>query len=93
MEEYDESVNKALCEEICKYYNDAVDIAAIYNDTQEKIADVVFQARRYEDYDGWVYYVEEPILVFPDGSKFALEDYFTAESFSGLMERISEFFE
>lgn len=86
---YNEAAEKALYEEFCKYLNKYLDIVAIYNDTQEKIADVVFQSRKIEDY-GWVNYTCEPILVFPDGSKFAFEDYFTADSFSTLVERISE---
>lgn len=86
---YNEAAEKALYEEYCKYLNKYLDVIAIYNDTQEKIADVVFQPRRIED-SRWVDYTCEPILVFPDGSKFAFEDYFTADSFSTLLERISE---
>lgn len=91
VENYDEAAEKALYEEYCKYLNKYLDIVAIYNDTQEKIADVVFQPRRIEQLN-WVFYTSEPILVFPDGSKFAFEDYFTAESFSGLIERLSELY-
>ena len=89
VENYDEAAEKAMYEEYCKYLNKYLDIVAIYNDTQEKIADVVFQPRRIEQLE-WVFYTTEPILVFPDGSKFAFEDYFTADSFSTLLERISE---
>lgn len=89
---YNEAADKAMNEELCECFNKALDIVAIYNDTKEKIADVVFQVRKIEDFDGWVYYTIEPILVFPDGSKFAFEDYFTAESFSGLIERLSELY-
>lgn len=89
VDNYDEAAEKAMYEEYCKYLNKYLDIVAIYNDTQEKIADVVFQPRRIEQLE-WVFYTTEPILVFPDGSKFAFEDYFTADSFSTLLERISE---
>ena len=68
---------------------------AVYNDTNEKIADVILQTVEEEYYDqyldktDYIYYAA-PILVFPDGSKFAFEDFFTEESFSDLIERISE---
>ena len=34
----------------------------------------------------------EYVLVFPDGSKVSLDEYFTAESFSRLLERLQELY-
>lgn len=87
---YNEAAHKAAYDELCKYWNEAMDIVAIYNDTQEKIASVEIQPRRIEEEDGWVRYYAEPVLIFPDGSKFAFDDYFTADGFGTLVERIFE---
>ena len=76
-----------------KYFN----IIAVYNDTDEKIADIKWQGfynEGYdEEYDCTVIAAGcEPILVFPDGSKFSLEQFFTMEDFEDLFEQISEKF-
>ena len=76
-----------------KYFN----IIAVYNDTDEKIADIKWQGFYNQSYDE-EYDCEvistgcEPILVFPDGSKFSLEQFFTMEDFEDLFEQISEKF-
>jgi hypothetical protein len=92
---YDESQEKAYYEEICAIINNTVECVALYNDTNEKIADVKTQPRRsvyndggYEDID----YEIDLVLVFPDGSKHVMQDYFTAESFSRLLERLQELY-
>lgn len=92
---YIEAQEKAFYEEMCDLINDTVEFVAIYNDTNEKIADVKAQPRRSvyiegdtEDID----YEIDMVLVFPDDSKFVVQDYFTADSFEGLLEYISENF-
>lgn len=92
---YDESQEKAYYEEICAIINNTVECVALYNDTNEKIADVKTQPRRsvyndggYEDID----YEIDLVLVFPDSSRHVMQDYFTADSFEGLLEYISENF-
>lgn len=92
---YDESQEKAYYEEICALINNTVEFIALYNDTNEKIADVKTQPRRsvyndggYEDID----YEIDLVLVFPDGSKHVMQDYFTADSFEDLMNHLSEKF-
>lgn len=77
--------------------NKYLDIIAVYNDTDEKIADIKWQGFYNESYDE-EYDCEvitagcEPILVFPNGSKFSLEQFFTMEDFEDLFEQISEKF-
>jgi hypothetical protein len=61
----------------------------VYNDTKEKVADIVANTSVYYD-DGYADYDVEPILLFPDGSKFAFEEYFTERAFRDLLERIEE---
>lgn len=86
---------KEYYDEGCAIVNKYLKVMAVYNDTNEKIADVILQTVEEEYYDqyldktDYIYYAA-PILVFPDGSKFAFEDFFTEESFSDLIERISE---
>ncbi len=85
-ERYDNGANneKEYIDEGCAIVNKYLKVMAVYNDTNEKIADVILQTIEEEDY------YAAPILVFPDGSKFAFEDFFTEESFSDLIERIGE---
>lgn len=100
---YDDDYNyipenaKKECEAICDYVNDKVQVVLVYNDTKEKIADVVMSvAREYDNYDEDYYYYVEPILLFPDGSKFAFEQYFTEQAFGDLgaaIEDLAEDFE
>ncbi len=92
---YNEAQEKAFYEEMCDLINNTVDFVAIYNDTNEKIADVKVQPRRTVSFEGDtedVDYEIDMILVFPDDSKFVFQNYFTADSFEGLLEYISENF-
>ena len=82
----------------CAIMNEYLEIVAVYNDTKEKIADIEMQTGMYEYYDEYYdeyyeYYSVEPVLVFPDGSKYAFEDYFTESGFGNLIERIGEMME
>ena len=92
---YYEAQEKAFYEEICELINNTVEFVAIYNDTNEKIADVKAQPRRTVDIEGDVEDIDyeiDLVLVFPDGSKHVMQNYFTADSFEGLLEYISENF-
>ena len=89
--ELDCDSDKSFCDAVCDIINEKVKAVAVYNDTKEKVADIVANTR-YEydaEWDEHDYYVE-PIMVFPDGSKFAFEEYFTERAFSDLLERIEE---
>ena len=92
---YYEDQEKAYYNDLCELINNTVEFVALYNDTNEKIADVKVQPRRsvrndgdYEDVD----YEIDLVLVFPDGSKHVMQDYFTADSFEDLMNHLSEKF-
>ena len=89
---------KEFFDELCAIMNEYLEIVAVYNDTKEKIADIEMQTGMYEYYDEYYdeyyeYYSVEPVLVFPDGSKYAFEDYFTESGFGNLIERIGEMME
>lgn len=97
--EWEEYNEEEFYEKYGDIINKHVKIVAMYNDTNEKIADVIVEGYYYEEEyieDGTSYVVighgVEPILVFPDGSKYSLEEFFTADSFSTLIERISELY-
>lgn len=83
----EEDDEKTYCDKLCDLLNKRTDIVLFYNDTNEKIAEVVFQTAWY-DYDEYGYYDIEPIILFPDGSKFAFEDYFTESAFGDLIEEL-----
>ena len=83
--------------ELSAIMNRYLDIVAVYNDTDEKIADIKWQGFYNESYDkengcDVITTGCEPILIFPDGSKFSLEQFFTIEDFEDLFEQISEKF-
>lgn len=90
---YYEDQEKAYYNDLCNLINNTVEFVALYNDTNEKIADVKTQPRRsVYDVDGDIDYEIDLVLVFPDGSKHVMQDYFTADSFEGLMNHLSEKF-
>lgn len=88
--DYNPAKYKKYCEAVCKLVNEKVKITLVYNDTKEKVADIVMQVTSYDDdyYDK--NYEMEPILLFPDESKYAFEDYFTERAFGDLIDRIEE---
>jgi hypothetical protein len=83
---------KKFYKKLCDLVNDKVKAVALYNDTNERVADVVMQVASDDGWDGLEYYIE-PILLFPDGSKYAFEDYFTEHAFGDLIDRIEEIVE
>lgn len=94
--DYGDEEYTAYYTEVAAIMNKYLDIIAVYNDTNEKIADIKWQSFYYEEYDEYNDLVLsvgcEPILIFPDGSKFSLEQFFTMEDFEDLFEQISEKF-
>lgn len=86
-ERYDS--DKLYYENVCRLINDKVKVVVVYNDTKQKIADVIVRVYE-EEYYGDKYYFIEPILLFPDGSKFAFDKYFTEKAFGDLLEEIQQ---
>lgn len=86
---------KEYWDEGCAIINKYLKLVAIYNDTKEKIADVILQTELVEYYDEYwdetyTYYEPVPVLVFPDGSKFLFEDFFNESGFGNLFERLGD---
>lgn len=90
-ERYAESdgIDKEYCDEGCAIINKYLKLVAIYNDTKEKIADVILKTERVEDYDD-TYFEPVPVLVFPDDSMFLFEDFFNESGFGNLFERLGD---
>lgn len=90
-ERYAESdgIDKEYCDEGCAIINKYLKLVAIYNDTKEKIADVILKTELVEYYDD-KYYEPVPVLVFPDGSQFLFEDFFNESGFGNLFERLGD---
>lgn len=89
-DDYDDE-SKQYCQKVCNLLNEKVKASIVYNDTKEKVADVVMQVTSYHGYyDDEIYYSPEPILLFPDGSKYAFEDYFTEQAFGDLLDKLEE---
>ena len=94
------SYDKAYYDQYYSIVNKYFTMIAVYNDTEEKIADVVIQTTYYEseytnEYGDVITGIDigyEYVLVFPDGSKVSLDEYFTAESFSRLLKRLQELY-
>ena len=85
-DEYDAERWRRKMEDVCDLVNEKIKLVIAYNDTDEKVADIVLQVSRDDEDD---YYVE-PILLFPDGSKYAFENYFTETAFGDLIDAIEE---
>ena len=96
-------INKKYCEEVCKYVNDKVNCAILYNDSKELIANIYLQTYFREAYEvvmedgsiecGEDMYKIEPVLCFPDNSKYSLDSYFTEQAFGGFIESVKSLME
>lgn len=98
-ERFDEEASKKEATEICNLVNEKVQFALVYNDSKEYIANIIMQVTKYKDWDyywdgdsyveyEYNWYDIEPILLFPDGSKYAFESYFTEHAFRNLIDTI-----
>lgn len=86
-------------------FNAKIDCGVYYNGSSTRQATVVFEMDKYfeEAYwdrngdgvvnsaDNYVYYDVLPVIVFGDGSRYTVEDYFTEEAFDKLLDEIEGF--
>ena len=97
IEEYDSTYSQAAL--LSNTINANASALLYYTGNQEKIADVKAEAISYEDWY-WdentmteikkTYYDPMPVLVFTDGSKFAVDEYFTEVAFGNLIDAAEE---
>ncbi len=75
-------------------FNTKININVYYDGTDVKQASIAFDLETYEDrYDDYVYYDIIPIIVFEDGSKYKIEEFFTENAFGDLVDSFYEFCE
>ncbi len=87
---------------LCNYINNNASAVLYYTSSKEKIADVKAEPTAYE-YWGWdentnteklmTEYEPMPVLIFTDGSKFAVDEYFTELAFGNLIDAAEELWE
>ena len=99
MERYDDQDwdESKWADKMVELINKEAECKLFYNDTKEKVCDIVAQKYKWTDeywyWNGYEYvsvkedyYSAEPILLFPDGSKYSFENYFTSKGFQKLIE-------
>ena len=65
--------------------NNYADLGIYYDKSVTRQADVIMDYRAVvDDYNDYTWYDIEPIIKFPDGSKYAVYEYFDEDSFAGL---------
>lgn len=87
---------------LCNHINNNASAVLYYTSSKEKIADVKAEPTAYE-YWGWdektnteklmTEYEPMPVLIFTDGSKFAVDEYFTELAFGNLIDAAEELWE
>lgn len=88
IEEYNDDSERS-CDNLCNAINSNSSAVLYYNSTQEKVADIKAQTVEYNGYYS-DYYDVEPVVVFPDGSKYAFEGYFSDNKFSALIDTVED---
>lgn len=75
-------------------FNAKLDLNVYYDGTGVKQASIEFDLSKEEDYYyGDVYYELIPIIVFGDGSRYKVEEFFTENAFGDLVDSFYEFAE
>ena len=85
MENFWDSENDNQAERALDNINNYFELGLYYDMTSSLQAEIVMDYFVEEDdYYGDTWYELEPIIVFPDGSKYAFYEYFDEDSFTGL---------
>lgn len=72
--------------------NAKLDLGVYYNGSSQRYAKVEFEMDKYSyEWDDYYYYDLLPVIVFEDGSRYTLEDFFTEEAFDGLLDELEGF--
>lgn len=76
--------------------NEALDFGVYYDKGNNKQADIEFELYKeiYEgEWDSWENYYLNPVIIFTNGNKNKIEDFFTEKAFGGLIESFEELME
>ena len=74
--------------------NDLLDFGVYYDKGSNKQADIDFEYHleiHEDEWDTWASYNLYPVIVFTNGNKNKIEDFFTENAFSKLIESVDEF--
>lgn len=85
IENFYDSGNDSQAKRAVDNINNSIDVGIYYNKSVTCQADIImdYYVER-DDWDGTEWYELEPIIKFPDGSKYAFYEYFDEDSFEGL---------
>ena len=73
--------------------NSLIDISVYYDGTSAKQASIEMEPMVYDDnYYGDSYWIE-PVIVFNDGSRYLIEEYFSSSDFDGVVNNMESFVE
>lgn len=86
-------------------FNAKINLGVYYDGTETRQATVVFEMDKYteeaywdrngdgvtNELDAYTYYDLIPVIVFGDGSRYTVEDYFTEEAFERLLDRVEDY--
>lgn len=85
IENFDDADNDSQCERALGNINNSIELGVYYDKSVTRQAKIVFDYFvERDDYYGDEWYELEPIIEFPDGSKYAFYEYFDEDSFEGV---------
>ena len=85
IENFYDAGNDSQAERAIDNINTYIDLGIYYDKSVTRQADVIMDYYvETDDYNDFTWYEIEPIIKFPDGSKYAVYEYFDEDSFSGL---------
>lgn len=68
--------------------NKQLSLKLYYDGTKTEQAHIEFECQKYESsYSDYVYYTPIPVIVFNDGSRYNMEDYFSEDAFKHLIQQ------
>lgn len=88
---YQEDGGKLRTEKECEILNDSLKVIAVYTDTKQIIAELLFEPISEWGVDDSSYWIGFT-LVFGDGSKVAIQDYINEDNFRYFFERYVDIF-
>lgn len=92
----EKSVNEDEAKRHLNNINAKIDFGVYYDGGSNRQATLEFELtyeQHKDEYGSWDDYDLIPVIVFNDGSRYSVEDYFTEDAFSSLIDTFEEFCE
>ena len=87
IENFDNASSQSQAERAINNINNCFEIGLYYDKSMTRQAQLIIDYDVVtDDYYGETWFEMEPIILFPDGSKYAFYEYFDENSFSGLVD-------